>query len=324
MGKILITGGAGFIGSHLTERLLADGYEVYVLDNLSTGSLDNLAAVEENPRLHVVVDGIENQSLLNRLAEKVDIIYHLAAAVGVKLIVKEPVETIETNIAGAENVMKAALNEKVKKIFLASTSEVYGKGTTKKFAEDDDLIFGATTRNRWSYGCSKAIDEFLALAYHQSKGLPIIIGRLFNTVGPRQVGNYGMVIPRFVQKALAGEPIEVYGDGAQVRCFTHVTDIIEALCLLLNKDSATGEIFNIGSDEPITIRQLAEKVKALVNPDVEIKHIPYARAYGPGFEDIKIRRPDISKLEKAIGFKPSISLDEIICDVMEYMQQCTK
>ncbi len=319
MNNALITGGAGFIGSHLAERLLSDGWRVAIIDNLSTGSLDNLSAVEGHSHLSFTEEGIENRALVEELARKSDVIFHLAAAVGVKLIVEDPVATIETNIRGTENVLDAAACAGGKQVVVASTSEVYGKGTETKFNEEDDLIFGATTRSRWSYGCSKAIDEFLALAYCKSRELPVIIPRLFNTVGPRQVGAYGMVLPRFVEQALKSHPITVYGDGNQVRCFTHVRDIVDSLCLLVQNKKANGEIFNVGSDSPVTIRKLAEMVREIVNPDVLIKNVPYEQAYGPGFEDIRIRVPDVAKLKRYTGFEPAIGLEDIIRDVKEYL-----
>lgn len=312
----LVTGGAGFIGSHLTEALLAGGLEVYVIDDLSTGSIRNLDAVREHPRLHLHLDTIANEQLLIELVDRVDEVYHLAAAVGVKLIVHDPVKTIETNIYGTELVLKQCAR-KGRRLLLASTSEVYGKGQNQAFNETDDLLFGATTKSRWSYGCSKAIDEFLALAYHTSRGLPVIVARFFNTVGPRQIGNYGMVVPRFVQQALTGGPITVYGDGEQVRCFAHVADVVEASCDLMRTEEAVGQIFNVGSDQPTSINALAEQVRQLVMPKAEIIHIPYEEAYETGFEDIRLRIPDISKLKATIGYRPKRDLETILRDVTE-------
>jgi len=320
MRSALVTGGAGFIGSHLAERLLTDGWEVFVIDDLSTGCIKNLDAVRSNERLGVTLDKIENEPVLMELVDRADVVFHLAAAVGVKLIVDDPVRTIETNIHGTEIVLNHCA-KKNKKVLLASTSEVYGRGARDVFAEEDDLVFGATTRCRWSYGCSKAIDEFLALAYHRTRGLPAIIVRLFNTVGPRQVGYYGMVVPRFVKQALEGKPITVYGDGEQVRCFTHVSDVVNVLCRLVDLEDAAGEIFNVGNDQPVTILQLAERVRDLVNPRAEIVHIPYEEAYGPGFEDIRARTPDVGKLRKAIDFQPTRSLDQILLDVKDYLSE---
>jgi len=317
--KNLITGGAGFIGSHLAEALLARGEEVYVIDDLSTGCIANLDAVRNNPRLHVIVDSITNEALLAECVDRCDVTYHLAAAVGVKLIVQSPVRTIETNIYGTELVLKHA-SKKGKKVVLASTSEVYGKGSRERLREDDDLLFGSTTKARWSYGCSKAIDEFLCLSYWREKGLPVVVVRLFNTIGPRQVGHYGMVVPRFVSQALAGGPITIYGDGRQVRCFTYVGDVVRAMIQLTREKKAVGEVFNIGSEEPTTIRQLAQRVQASVNPKARIAYVPYNKAYGPGFEDIRARVPDVSKLRKLIGFRPSLSLDEILGKVADHLK----
>ena len=318
MKSALITGGAGFIGSHLAERLLADGWEVIVIDDLSTGCIKNLDPVRSSDRLHVSLDTIDNEPVLMELIDRADVVYHLAAAVGVKLIVDEPVRCIETNIHGTELVLKHAA-KKGKKIFLASTSEVYGKGSSARFAEEDDLVFGATTRSRWSYGCAKAIDEFLALAYHAARGLPVVVGRLFNTVGPRQVGWYGLVVPRFVQQALNGGPITVYSDGKQTRCFAHVLDVVDAIVRLTACESAVGGIFNIGSDEATTIIELAERVRGLVNPGAEIEFVPYEQAYGEGFEDIRSRAPDLRKLRSVIEFEPTRDLDQILTDVRDHL-----
>jgi len=318
MRTALVTGGAGFIGSHLAERLLADGLRVHVLDDLSTGAIRNLDGVRGNANLHVHLDDIANGQLLSELVDRADVVYHLAAAVGVKLIVEDPVRTIETNIHGTEMLLQRCARKR-RKVLLASTSEVYGKGGDGAFSEEDDLVFGATTKQRWSYGCSKAIDEFLALAYWRSKGLPVVVARLFNIVGPRQVGHYGMVVPRFVQQALDGGPITVYGDGEQVRCFTHVYDLLDALTGLMRCKEAVGEIFNVGNDRPTTINQLARRVKELVNPQAEIVHIPYAEAYAEGFEDIRHRVPDVSKLKATIGFETKYDLDAILMAVRDYL-----
>ena len=318
MRSALITGGAGFIGSHLAERLLRDDWEVHILDNLSTGYIRNLDACRDDKRLHVTLDSIDNEPVLMELVDRADVVYHLAAAVGVKLIVEDPVRTIETNIHGTELLLDHCA-KKGTKVLLASTSEVYGKGSKETFAEEDDLVFGPTTRARWSYGCSKAIDEFLALAYWRARKLPVTIMRFFNTVGPRQVGRYGMVVPRFVQQALDGGPITVYGDGQQVRCFTHVQDVVEAVVRLTDCAGAEGEIFNVGSGEPVTISELAQRVRALVDPNLEIVNVPYEEAYGPGFEDIRVRVPDVSKLKAAIDFRPSKDLDQILRDVKQHL-----
>ena len=316
MPSALVTGGSGFVGSHLVERLLREDWEVHVIDDLSTGYISNLDAARDDKRLHVTLDSIDNEPILTELVDRADMVFHLAAAVGVKLIVEDPVRTIETNIYGTELVLKRCA-VKGKKILITSTSEVYGKGTEEAFEEEDDLIFGATTHSRWSYGCSKAIDEFLALAYHRSRGLPVVIVRLFNTVGPRQVGRYGMVLPRFVQQALSGGPITVYGDGEQVRCFAHVADVVDAIYSLSQREAAVGEIFNVGSDEAVTITGLAERVRDLVNPRAEITYVPYEEVYGPAFEDIRIRVPNTRKLRSIIDFQPTRELDQIILDVKD-------
>ena len=320
MRTALVTGGAGFIGSHLVERLLHGGWEVCVIDDLSTGYIKNLDAVRHCERLHVTLDTIDNEPVLTDLVDRADVVFHLAAAVGVRLIVDDPIRTIETNIYGTELVLKCCA-AKGKKILFASSSEVYGKGGGEVFAEEDDLVFGATTRSRWSYGCSKAIDEFLALAYHRAQGLPVVIMRLFNTVGPRQVGRYGMVLPRFVQQALSGGPITVYGDGKQVRCFVHVEDVVDAMSRLADCEAVVGEIFNVGSDEAVTMAELAARVRSLVRPDAEITYVPYEEVYGPGFEDIRVRVPDVRKLKSAIDFRPTKGLDQIILDVNDYLSK---
>ena len=322
MKTALVTGGAGFIGSHLTERLLRDKWEVLVIDDLSTGSIDNLRAARKSKQLHVTTGSIESEQALAPLVKRADVVFHLAAAVGVKLIVDDPVHTIETNIHGTEVVLKCAAEGR-KKVLLASTSEVYGKGSSEVFSEEDDLVFGATTRSRWCYGCSKAIDEFLALAYHGARGLPVVILRLFNTVGARQTGQYGMVLPRFVQQALAGGPISVYGDGEQVRCFTHVADVVEAFVRLADCEAAVGQIFNVGSDQAVSVNELAERVRKLVNPKAEIEHVPYEQVYGRGFEDIRVRVPDVRKLRDTIGLQPGRTLDQIIREVKEHLSKGT-
>ncbi|MHC5033715.1 MAG: NAD-dependent epimerase/dehydratase family protein [Planctomycetota bacterium] len=318
MQSVLITGGAGFIGSHLTESLLAEGDEVYVLDDLSTGAISNLDAVRGQAGLHVHLDSMNNEPLLMELVDRADVVYHLAAAVGVKLIVEDPVRTIETNIHATELLLRHCAKKR-RKVLLASSSEVYGKGQRARFSEDDDLVLGPTTKSRWSYGCSKAIDEFLGLAYWKEYQLPVVIARFFNIVGPRQVGHYGMVVPRFVQQALDGGPITIYDDGEQVRCFAHVSDIVRATRSLMDCDEAVGEIFNVGDDRPTTINELAQKVRELVKPEAEIVHIPYAEAYAEGFEDIRFRVPDISKLKEAIGFKPQYDLERILVDVRDHL-----
>ncbi|MEA2103233.1 MAG: GDP-mannose 4,6-dehydratase [Candidatus Cloacimonadota bacterium] len=315
--KILITGGAGFIGSYLAEKLLDQGHYVIIIDNLSTGKLSNIRHIYKNANLEVHIDTIFNQKLIQDCVKKCDQIYHLAAAVGVMFIVDNPVETIETNVSGSEVMIKLA-NKYKKKIFIASTSEVYGKVDELPFKEDSNRVYGPTTIRRWSYAESKAIDEFLALAYWHEKKLPVVIGRLFNTVGPRQSGQYGMVVPRFVQQALLDHPITVYGDGEQTRCFTYVEDIVGAIINLMTEEKCVGQIFNIGTNQEISIMELAKKVKKLTNSSSVIKKISYAEAYEEGFEDMRKRAPDISKLKKYVGFKPKVELDEILKKVIEF------
>ncbi|MCK4947359.1 MAG: GDP-mannose 4,6-dehydratase [Candidatus Aureabacteria bacterium] len=318
--KYLITGGAGFVGSHLAEILLAGGHEVFVIDNLSTGSLKNIEHLKENKKFHCVIDTVMNGSVVGDLTYKCDVIFHLAAAVGVRKIIDSPVETIETNVHGTETVLKAAEKEK-KIVLIASTSEVYGKSTKDVFNEKDDSIMGSTTKSRWSYACSKAIDEFLALAYLKEKGLPVIITRLFNTVGPRQTGMYGMVIPNFVRQALEGKPITVFGDGSQTRCFTYVTDVVKALIRLSELKPSIGQVFNIGAKEQVTITELAKIIKEKTSSKSEIVYVPYDEAYETGFEDMLRRMPDISKLEKHIGYKPEYNLGRTLDLIIEYFRK---
>ena len=318
--RVLITGGAGFVGSHLAEALLERGDEVFVLDNLSTGSIDNIAHLKSEPRFHYTIDSITNEPLLAEMIDTCDTVVHLAAAVGVKLIVEAPVHTIETNVHGTEVVLKHA-NKKKKLVLIASTSEVYGKSIEVPFREDADLVLGPSEKHRWAYACSKLIDEFLALAYWKERKLPVIIVRLFNTVGPRQTGQYGMVIPNFVRQALAGQPITVFGDGTQSRSFTYVGDVVRAMVALVNEPAAVGHVFNIGHGAEIAINQLAEKVKALTSSPSEIVHIPYDRAYESGFEDMPRRVPDTTKLHSLIGFRPTVELDEILARVIESFRQ---
>jgi nucleoside-diphosphate-sugar epimerase len=316
--KALITGGAGFVGSHLAEALVARGDEVYVLDNLSTGSIENIEHLKTNPRFHYMVESIMNEPMTAELVDRVDVVFHLAAAVGVRLIVESPVNTIETNVHGTEMMLKLA-NKKKKKILIASTSEVYGKSTDVPFREDADLVMGPTFKGRWSYACSKAIDEFLALAYFKEKRLPVVVFRLFNTVGPRQTGRYGMVIPNFVKQALLGHPVTVFGDGTQSRCFTYVTDVVGQLVRLAEHEGAVGQVFNIGNDrEEITVRDLAERIKARAGSRSEIVTIPYSKAYEEGFEDMPRRVPDLSKLRALTGYEPRVHLDEILNNVIAY------
>jgi UDP-glucose 4-epimerase len=313
----LITGGAGFIGSHLAEQLLQRGHEVGVIDNLSTGSIENISHLKIAPRFSYVIDTIDNEPLLAEWIDRSDVVFHLAAAVGVKLIVERPVHTIETNVHGTEVVLKHA-NKKKKLVVLASTSEVYGKSTDVPFREKADLVLGATSKHRWAYACSKLLDEFLALAYWKERKLPVVIVRLFNTVGPRQTGQYGMVLPTFVRQALGGQPITVFGDGRQSRSFTYVGDVVEALIALASEPRAVGEVFNIGNTGEVTIRHLAERVKSLTSSESLIQYIPYDQAYETGFEDMPRRVPDISKVKALIGFQPKLELDDIIKSVIEY------
>jgi UDP-glucose 4-epimerase len=307
----LVTGGAGFIGSHLVEALLARGRRVVVLDDLSTGSLANLDAVRTHPQLHFVRDSILNEQHLNELLEEADEVYHLAAVVGVRRVLDDPERTVATNVEPVEAMLRY-LEHHPKPLFLASTSEVYGKNPKSPLAEDDDLVFGPTTRGRWVYACSKAIDEYLALAQHQRAGLPVVIGRFFNVVGPRQVGEYGMVLPRFVDCALQGRPLLVHGDGRQVRCFAHVADVVDAILRLMACPSAYGRVFNLGSDMPVTIRELADTVVRLVNPQAEVEHIAYEKAFPSGFEDIRCRIPDLSRVRQTIDYQPRFALEDII------------
>jgi UDP-glucose 4-epimerase len=315
--RVLITGGAGFIGSHLADAYLQRGDEVLVIDDLSTGTIENIRHLKNNPRFHYTIDSVHNQPVTAELVDQCDIVFHLAAAVGVKLIVESPVRTIETNVRGTEVVLALA-NKKQKRVLIASTSEVYGLSTDVPFREDGNLVMGATTKGRWSYACSKAIDEFLALAYWREKKLPTTIVRLFNTVGPRQTGRYGMVIPTFVKQALAGRPITVYGNGKQTRCFGYVGDVIGALIKLMDTADSVGQVFNIGSTEEISIRDLAEKVKQLTHSNSEIVFVPYAEAYEEGFEDMPRRVPDTSKINELVGFKPEMTLEGILETVISF------
>jgi UDP-glucose 4-epimerase len=318
--KALITGGAGFIGSHLAERLLALDHEVAVLDNLSTGAIDNVAHLKSEPRFSYVIDSVTNEPLLAELIDRSDVVFHLAAAVGVKLIVEQPVHTIETNVHGTEVVLKHA-NKKKKLVFIASTSEVYGKSADFPFREAADLVLGPTTKQRWAYACSKMIDEFLALAYWKEKQLPVVVVRLFNTVGPRQTGQYGMVLPTFVRQALAAHPITVFGDGTQSRSFTYVGDVVDALVALTSEPRAVGEVFNIGNTDEISIRGLADRIKAQTGSESPIQYVPYDEAYEAGFEDMPRRVPDISKLRSLIGYQPKVGLDDIIRRVIDHVRE---
>ena len=313
--RIRITGGAGFIGSHLAEAHLERGDAVEILDDLSTGSIDNVSHLKPRERFTYTIDTVMNVPLLAEMVDRADVVYHLAAAVGVKLIVRSPVNTIETNVQGTENVLRAAA-KKDKKVFIASTSEVYGKATKVPFSEDDDLVMGPTVRGRWAYACSKAIDEFLAIAYHKEKGLPVVVVRLFNTVGPRQTGRYGMVIPTFVRQALEGEPITVFGDGTQRRSFTYVSDVVWALMGLAEEPAAVGRVFNIGNDAEISIGELAKLVKEMTGSGSPIVRVPYDEAYEEGFEDMMRRVPDISRLRSLIGYRPTLDIREILEQVI--------
>jgi UDP-glucose 4-epimerase len=318
--RYLITGGAGFIGSHLAERLLEKGEQVVLLDNLSTGSMENIRHLKGSDRLDYHLDGIENRQLLAELVDDADVIVHLAAAVGVKLIVESPVRTIETNVNGTQLILEAA-SKKKKLVLIASTSEVYGKNTNVPFREDADLVLGATTKGRWSYAASKALDEFLALSYWKEKKQPVIVVRFFNTVGPRQTGRYGMVLPNFVKHALDNTPIEVFGNGQQSRCFCDVRDTVEALLHLMPLDRAVGEVINIGNTEEVSIENLAKLVKQRTGSSSAIQFVPYDKAYEPGFEDMMRRVPSIEKLHSLTGFRPQTSLSEIIDRVSAYFRQ---
>jgi UDP-glucose 4-epimerase len=315
-----ITGGAGFIGSHLAEALLAAGHQVTVLDNLSTGAMENIEHLKGNPAFRYVIDTVTNEPVLAELIDGADVVFHLAAAVGVKLIVEAPVHTIETNVHGTEVVLKHA-NKKKKLVVIASTSEVYGKSTDVPFREDADLVMGPTSKHRWAYACSKAIDEFLALAYWKERKLPVIIVRFFNTVGPRQTGRYGMVIPNFVRQGLAGQPITVHGDGTQTRSFCYVGDVVEAMQRLVVEPRAVGEVFNVGNSREISIMALAEKVRDMTGGRSEIVTIPYDQAYEAGFEDMPRRVPDLAKIAHLVGYAPEVDLEEILTRVVDHFQK---
>ena len=318
--KILVTGGAGFIGSHLAEALLAQGHEVTILDNLSTGRLENIAPLQNHPQFHIVVGDILNEFLVDKLVERADWIFHLAAAVGVQLIVKDPLRSLTTNINGSEIVLEAVYRYH-RKVLITSTSEIYGKNVNGPLKEDDDRILGSPLKSRWSYSTSKAVDEILAYVYWKEKQVPTFIVRLFNTVGPRQTGSYGMVVPRFVEQALRGKDLTVYGNGNQTRCFLYVKDAVNAMIALLQHPAAVGQVFNLGSQEEVSIREVAEKVIRLVGSASRIIYVPYDEAYEEGFEDMQRRVPDISKVSRLIGFKPSTDLEGILQLVIEEFKE---
>lgn len=317
--RALITGGCGFIGSYLAEALLARGDAVTVVDDLSTGRFENIAPLVGRPGFSFAIETIANETVMDRLASECDIIYHLAAAVGVELVVRDPVHVLETNVQGTEVIFRVGARYR-KKVVLASTSEVYGKGTRVPFSEDDDRTLGPTTRSRWSYACSKALDEFMALAYHKQLALPVVIARFFNTAGPRQSGRYGMVIPRFVRQALSGEPVTIYGDGQQSRCFAYVEDVVRGVVALADCPEAVGQVYNVGSTEEVTIEQLAQRVIALSGSQSELVYIPYGEAYEEGFEDMLRRVPDIRKIRNAVGWEPTVDLDGILTRVIASMR----
>ncbi|MCH8012623.1 MAG: GDP-mannose 4,6-dehydratase [Candidatus Marinimicrobia bacterium] len=315
--KALVTGGAGFIGSHLSEKLIEQGDYVTVIDDLSTGNFNNIKHLTDNPHFNFAIETILDELVIDRLVSECDIIYHLAAVVGVELVVKESVRTIETNVLGTTIMLKTA-NRYKKRIILTSTSEIYGKGVNDSFGENDDRLMGPIVNSRWIYACSKSLDEFLALAYFNQKKLPVVICRLFNTIGPRQTGFYGMVVPRFIRQGLTGKDLTVYGDGRQSRCFCNVTDVVEALILLSNSSKADGEVYNIGSTQSITICDLAKKIISLTNNSLKIIFVPYEEAYGEGFEDMLRRKPNIKKIHNAFNWQPRISLDDSLQSIIEY------
>jgi UDP-glucose 4-epimerase len=321
--RILITGGAGFIGSHLSDHLLGQGNDVTVIDDLSTGSMDNIREAKQYGRFRYFIDTIFDKPLLAELIDDADVVFHLAAAVGVLNIVESPVRTIETNVGGSELVLELAAKKK-KRVLIASTSEVYGKSTKFPFSEEDDLVLGPTTKARWSYACSKAIDEFLALAYHRERKLPVTIVRLFNTVGPRQTGRYGMVLPTFVRQALCGVPLTVFGNGEQSRCFAHVEDIVKGLVQCISCDAAVGHVFNLGNTEEVTMNALAEKVIEATESTSTVRYLSYDEAYGKGFEDMQRRVPDISKARQWFGYAPTQLLDDIVKSVVAYCSLSTR
>jgi UDP-glucose 4-epimerase len=317
--RVLVTGGAGFIGSHLAEKLLGDGAQVTVVDNLSTGRWENIAAFSEHPNFRAVVASCAERELMEAEVARHDLVYHLASAVGVKLIIERPVETVDTIFHTTDVVMKAASKFR-RPVLLTSTSEVYGKSEDIPFREDADVVMGATSKRRWAYACAKALDEFLVLAHYYQTHLPVFIVRLFNTVGPRQSGQYGMVLPNFVRSALENRPIHVYGDGTQRRCFCSVGDVVDALVRLPLAPAAAGRVVNVGSQEEVTIQELAERCRSACGSKSEIVHIPYDAAYGPGFDDMRRRVPDLKRVKELIGWSPTLSLDQIIAGVAEYLR----
>lgn len=316
----LVTGGAGFIGSHLVEALLARGQSVIVLDDLSTGNLDNLGSVRDHPDLELVIGDITDEPQLEELIEKADKVYHLAAVVGVRLVLEEPERTVHTNVVATAAVLHQT-SAQHKPLFLASTSEVYGKNLESPLCEDDDSVYGPSDKTRWIYAAGKAMDDYLALSMHRRSGLPVVIGRFFNTVGPRQLGDHGMVLPRFVDQALAGGPLLVHGDGQQVRCFGHVADVVGGILDLMSVPEAAGKVYNFGNDEPVTIQGLAERVIAQLDPGLRIRHVPYSEVFGRGFEDIRRRIPDLTRIKAMIGYQPRHSLDDIIRDVIAWKRR---
>lgn len=318
--KILITGGAGFIGSHLADNLLADGHEITIIDDLSTGRYSNIEHLEDNRNFTVMIDTVLNTNLMERLIRRTDRVYHMASAVGVRLIMEQPVKTIETIFHGTDVILKFSSRYR-KRVLIPSTSEVYGKGISVPFKEDDDLLTGATDKHRWAYACAKTLDEFLALAHYKETRLPVTVARLFNTVGPRQTGQYGMVVPRFVGAALKNEPIEVHGDGTQSRCFGHIADVVEGLTTMMENPACFGQVVNMGSDAEVTINALAERAIALTSSTSKIKYVPYSEAYGEGFEDMQRRVPSLEKARQMIGYQPTRTLDDIINDVAGELRQ---
>ena len=312
--KILITGGAGFVGSHLADKLIGEGHHITVIDDLSTGRYSNIAHLEDTPNFRLIIDTVLNEKLMEELIRETDRVYHMASAVGVKLIMERPVRTIETIFRGTDVVLGFCSRYR-KRVLIPSTSEVYGKGASVPFKEDDDLLTGATDKHRWAYACAKTLDEFLALAHYKETRLPVVVVRLFNTVGPRQTGQYGMVVPRFVHSAIKNEPIHVHGDGTQSRCFGHVHDVVEGLAKLLDDPNCFGQVINLGNDEEISIKQLADKAIAMTGSSSEIQYIPYDEAYGEGFEDMRRRVPSLEKAKRLIGYQPTRRLEDIINDV---------